>query len=156
MTLISEPALEKHALRHADALAKRIVDGETSYDVGAASFEWNARFRRYVYEQALVVWRDIGPIEITLTPDRKYVRSFRDPRRLEAKIGARLDEKQLLAIAATTGLVGKLARIGQVEPGPLYHLVLSQLDAGKPRRIAMTINAARRQVAAFEVLEDGR
>jgi hypothetical protein len=157
MALLPDTTLEKHAIKHTDALMDRLIVGKTTYDLKPSSLEWNGSFRRYVYRQSMVVWRDIGEIEITLGEDGKRVIAFRDRRRFDGAVAAKApSEAQLLAIAQNTGLVASDARIREIKGTGLCHFVVRQSEPGLPRSIAMTVNAAKRQVAAFEVLEDGR
>lgn len=154
MNPLPEPALERMVLRHATDLMQRFVPETTTFDAGRARLEWNGRFRRYDYEQTLVLWRDFDEVEFTLAPGTNRIMSFRDRRRLEATGEQRLDGAALLAIARTTGLVGDGAEALRVKAGPLYRFEIVQSGAGLPRRIAMTVNAVKRLCAAFEVLED--
>jgi hypothetical protein len=156
MAILSDTALEMQAIKHTHAVVQRFIVGTTTYDLGRSAFEWNGHLRRYVFRQPLVIWRDATEVEITLSLDKRHVVRFRDPRRFEGAVFRKLDDGALLAIAQTTGLVGKLAKLDDVQPGPLYQFSVRQREPGLPRRLKVTVNASKRQVAAFEVTEDGR
>lgn len=152
---LPEATLEGLAVQHTDAILGKLIVGKTTYDLGSLSLEWNGFFRRYLYKQQMVVWRDLGDVELVLSESRRVIR-FRDARRLEGGKHQKLTEPHLLAITRTSGIVGGNAELEDVVPGDLYELVVKQDEVDLPRKIRFTINAKSKQVAAFDVLEDVR
>jgi hypothetical protein len=154
MAVLQETVLERMAGAEADKLMKRLVVGETTHEVDRGTLVWNPTFRRHVFRQSQVIWRDFDAVQMILSEDGKRVLAFRDENRLKGGKFRRQTQADLLEIARTTGLVDARARLDDVKPGDLYRFTVRQTAPGKPARIAFTVNPTRRQVAAFEVLEE--
>ena len=73
-----KPAFRKRV----EPLLPKFVTGKTTYDLGPLSLEWNGHFRRHLYKQRMLVWRDLGDVELVLSESKRPIH-FRDARVIE-------------------------------------------------------------------------
>lgn len=156
MPLLSETVLRQKAQIQCGEQMTNLLNAELEIIPGASSLNWDPSFRRHVFEQQILVWREFDDIEVLVSPDGK-IRSFKDANRLKPVEGApipRLTDEEIIQISSTTGLIGEWPELQSSRLGPerMLNVIILQDEDGFPARLSVSINPNLRQVAAFEVL----
>lgn len=152
--MLDPATLQRKALGEALGLFSQLMKGRVQLQPLGHETGWNGLLKRHVHEQQMAAWHQFNELRIELDAEGQ-VRFFHDPRRFEDPVYLALDEQDVLAICATTGLVGK--RVEPVElpddSDPMLTVTLRQRHHRLPAEVEYTINRGKRQVAALRVLK---
>ena len=76
--MLSREQLQQTARDDCLSHAKQVVAGELKVELGESEQRWSPTHLRYVFDQAMVIWRQIAPFEVLLDADDRPV-GFVDP-----------------------------------------------------------------------------
>lgn len=157
MERMPDEALRQRAMDQCRGHLESLIDSDLVFFEKDPETEWDPILHRWVFAQAISVWRSFGEVEVVVSEEGEVVR-FYDRNRFEGARFEPIDPEELLVIARTTGAVKSGAVIELVREGERGMLVVefSQRSSGLAERVMVTINPSRRLVAAFEIFRDGR
>ena len=150
--MLNENELRQRVLTTANRGMQSLLEGTFDLVPEDPFHEWDPTLRRYVFAQALVVWRPFDEIRMTVSSDGQ-IRSFHDRNRFDRAVYERLPDPDILSICRTTGVIGPAAAVAGIQrSGEMLVADIVEPFPDRPRRVSFTINPSTRQVAAFETL----
>lgn len=152
--MLDEAELTRRAQSGMHALLTRLLRGRIVVEPADGERDWDAMLRRHVHAQDMVAWHEFGELTIGVDAAGGVVH-FRDAARFgDDPRYQKLSEEDVLAICATTGLVGRRVERVDITPDPsgLLAATVVQRHQRHPARVRYLIHCQRRQVAQFDAL----
>ncbi len=157
-TATAPPLLAEARLRDlaVEACRKRVeetLEGEYAVEPLEHVLEWDPIGLAHVFDQPMVVWRGLAGFEVLLD-DRDRPVGFVDEDKWLRCAWAELTQAEALALARATGFVGDELPLASAGRGEKDCLELVFGAPGKPGRVRVRINPARKAVISAEPLPE--
>lgn len=151
--LLAEARLRDLAVEACRKHVEKTLEGAYAVEPLEHALEWDPIALTHVFDQPMVVWRGLAGFEVLLDAHDHPV-GFVDEDKWLRCAWAELAEAEAEALARATGFVGSELPLASAGRGEMDCLELVFGALGKPGRVRVRVNPARKAVISAEPLPE--